>query len=116
MEFEYKVIPAPVKGKKADGMRKAEEKFAYAIQEVMNEQAKDGWEFIRSETLPNTERTGITKRTTTERSLLVFRRDVFEHEYANDAPPLTATSVDDAVDESVQDTENDAVQEEAAQH
>ena len=75
MDFEYKVIPAPIKGRKARGIRKPDDRFALAIQECMNEQAQMGWEFVRSETLPNTERTGLTRRSTTERSLLVFRRE-----------------------------------------
>ena len=76
MVYEYKVIPAPVKGRKARGVRKPEDKFALAVQESMNELAQLGWEFLRSETLPNTERTGLTRRTTTERSVLVFRREI----------------------------------------
>jgi outer membrane biosynthesis protein TonB len=78
MVHEYKVIPAPIKGRKARGIRKPEDKFAFAVQETMNEMAQLGWEFVRSETLPNTERTGLTRRTTTERSLLVFRREVVQ--------------------------------------
>ena len=74
MDFEYKVIPAPTKGRKMRGFRRPDEKFAYAVQEKMNEMSQLGWEFIRSETLPNTERTGLTRRTTIDRSLLVFRR------------------------------------------
>lgn len=76
MVYEYKVIPAPEKGRKARGVRKPEDKFALAVQESMNEMAQLGWEFLRSETLPNTERTGLTRRTTTERSVLVFRREI----------------------------------------
>ena len=76
MVYEYKVIPAPAKGRKARGVRKPEDKFALAVQESMNEMAQLGWEFLRSETMPNTERTGLTRRTTTERTVLVFRREI----------------------------------------
>lgn len=72
--YEYKVVPAPAKGQKARGVRKSEDKFAYAIQQVMNQNAQDGWEFLRSETLPNEERVGLTNTSTTYRSMLVFRR------------------------------------------
>ncbi len=74
--YEYKVVPAPAKGRKASGVRKPEDKFAFALQEVMNEYAADGWEFLRSETLPSEERSGLTKTITSYRSILVFRRGV----------------------------------------
>lgn len=74
--YEYKVVPAPMKGQKARGVRKSEDKFAFALQEVMNSYAQDGWEFLRSETLPNEERVGLTNTSTTYRSILVFRRFV----------------------------------------
>ena len=73
-QFEYKVVPAPTKGRKARGLRRPEEKFANSIQEIMNEMAVDGWEYQRSETLPHEERTGLTGTSTTFRSVLVFRR------------------------------------------
>ena len=73
-QFEYKVVPAPTKGQKARGLRRPEEKFAFSIQEIVNEMALDSWEFQRSETLPHEERTGLTGVTTTFRSVLVFRR------------------------------------------
>ncbi|WP_370227966.1 DUF4177 domain-containing protein [Cognatishimia sp.] len=91
MVYEYKVIPAPAKGRKARGLRKPEDKFALAIQEAMNEMALLGWEFVRSETLPNTERTGLTRHTTTDRSLLVFRREVEQAVQTPEAPAPTET-------------------------
>lgn len=72
--FEYKVVPAHVKGRKARGLRRSEDKFAYSVQEVMNEMAQEGWEYLRSETLPHEERSGLTGKSTTFRSVLVFRR------------------------------------------
>jgi len=72
--FEYKVVPAPLKGRKARGVRRSEDKFAYSVQEVMNEMALDGWEYQRSETLPHEERSGLTSTSRTFRSVLVFRR------------------------------------------
>ena len=74
MLYEYKVIPAPRKGRKARGIKGAEERFSHAVQEVMNEHAADGWEFLRSETLPSEERQGLASSQTVFRSMLVFRR------------------------------------------
>lgn len=72
--FEYKVVPAPAKGKKARGAKGPEGRFANAIELLMNDMAAEGWEFQRAETLPSEERSGLTSSTTTYRSVMVFRR------------------------------------------
>ncbi|MEM6374104.1 MAG: DUF4177 domain-containing protein [Pseudomonadota bacterium] len=74
--WEYKVIPAPTKGVKARGVKGAEGRFAHALEAVMNDLAAEGWEFQRAETLPSTERSGLTGSTTEWRNMLVFRRAV----------------------------------------
>ncbi|MCM2560725.1 DUF4177 domain-containing protein [Lutimaribacter sp. EGI FJ00015] len=74
MQHEYKVIPAPKKGIKAPGVKGVEARFSHAIQQVMNDHAAEGWEFLRSETLPSEERQGLTSSHTVFRSVLVFRR------------------------------------------
>jgi len=72
---EYKVVPAPRKGDKARGLKSSEDRFAYALTRMMNEMALDGWEYLRTDTLPVEERTGLTGRVSTSfQSLLVFRR------------------------------------------
>lgn len=72
---EYKVVPAPRKGDKARGLKAVEDRFAYALTRLMNEMALDGWEYLRTDTLPVEERTGLTGRVSTSfQSLLVFRR------------------------------------------
>lgn len=72
--YEYKVVPAPSKGIKGKGVRGAEARFSFAIQELMNGMAGYGWEYQRSETLPSIERAGLTGSTTEWRNVLVFRR------------------------------------------
>jgi hypothetical protein len=72
--YEYKVVPAPSKGIKGKGVRGAEAKFSFAIQELMNGMAGYGWEYQRAETLPSVERSGLTGSTTEWRNVLVFRR------------------------------------------
>ena len=75
MTHEYRVIPAPTRGTKAKGAKTPEDRFALTLQEKMNEMARDGWEFVRAETLPSEERTGLTGRKTVHHNLLVFRRE-----------------------------------------
>lgn len=75
-KFEYRVVPAPVRGIKVRGARTPEDRFAEALAEVMNGLGRDGWEYVRCDTLPSEERTGLTGRTTVYRNMLVFRRAV----------------------------------------
>ncbi|MBV1866718.1 MAG: DUF4177 domain-containing protein [Marinosulfonomonas sp.] len=74
--YEYKVIPAPRKGLRAKGVRGADNKFANTLQDLMNSQAADGWDYFRTDTLPSEERQGLTGRSTTYQNILVFRRDL----------------------------------------
>lgn len=76
MGFEYKVVPAPTRGKKAKGVKTAADRFAHALSEVMNELSAEGWEYLRTDTLPAEERHGLTGRTTVFQNMLVFRRSV----------------------------------------
>ncbi len=76
IRYEYKVIPAPKKGRKARGLRTTEARFANALQEVMNEMGAEGWEYLRCDTLPTVERQGLTGKTTVYQNMLVFARQV----------------------------------------
>ena len=72
--YEYKVIPAPSRGEKSKGAKGPEARFASTLERVINELAEGGWEFLRAETLPSEERSGLTQTVTHWRSILVFRR------------------------------------------
>lgn len=72
--YEYKVIPAPVRGEKERGLKTGAERFAHALGLAMNALAAEGWEYWRAETLPAEERSGLTSKTTVYHNLLVFRR------------------------------------------
>lgn len=74
--YTYKVIPAPAKGRKAQGVKGAEARFAYGLEEAINEMAAQGWEYLRADILPSEERQGLTSTATVYRSVLVFRREV----------------------------------------
>lgn len=75
-QFEYRVIAAPTRGVKAKGVKTAEDRFSYALEQVMNDMAAEGWEYQRAETLPSIERSGLTSSTTQWRNVLVFRRQI----------------------------------------
>lgn len=88
-QFEYKVVAAPTRGVKAKGARTPEARFSNALETLMNDLAADGWEYQRAETLPSTERSGLTSTTTTWRHMLVFRKAKEEtRETQKQQPPL----------------------------
>lgn len=73
-QFEYKVVSAPRKGEKAKGARGTAERFGVALERVMNDLARDGWEYLRADALPCEERVGLTGSATHFHHMLVFRR------------------------------------------
>ncbi len=109
MTYEYKVIPAPTRGQKAKGIKGPEGRFANTLESEMNRLGAEGWEYLRADTLPNEERSGLTGSNTSYRSVLVFRRakagdiaafqpetlaapKVAELPAPKDTPPETATN------------------------
>ncbi|MDQ7262022.1 DUF4177 domain-containing protein [Paracoccus sp. PS-1] len=72
--YEYTVIPAPARGEKVRGAKSGIERFAATLTDVLNDMARDGWDYVRVETLPAEERSGLTSRTTVYHNLLIFRR------------------------------------------
>jgi hypothetical protein len=72
--FEYKVVPAPRRGEKARGVKTSEDRFALALSTLMNALGSEGWEYVRADTLPLDERSGLTGTKTSFQNLLVFRR------------------------------------------
>ncbi len=75
MSYEYKVVPAPTRGLKAKGVKTAEDRFAHALETEMNTLATDGWEYLRTDTLPAEQREGLMGKTTVYQNVLVFRRE-----------------------------------------
>jgi len=97
-KFEYKVVPAPKRGTKAKGLRSTEDRFAHALEDAMNTLGADGWQYLRADILPCEERSGLTGRTTTYQSLLVFCRELAE-DAATDEPAAEAEAVGDTSEE-----------------
>lgn len=122
--YEYKVVPAPRKGVKGKGIKGVEGRFANGLEQVLCEHGADGWEYLRSDTLPSDERSGIATSVTTWRTVLVFRRPTgttgdaeFEPRLIEAAPTATeATEHADTGDidgEGVAETETAAGEETA---
>lgn len=99
MKTEYKVVPAPERASKQRGL-KGPALFAHAVETLMNELAAEGWHYLRADTLPQEERSGLTNKITTYRNLLVFQRVVPEAAAPALAPatePATGPETDDEV-------------------
>lgn len=77
-QYEYKVVPAPKKGLKTKGAKTSEDRFANALETAINTYAANGWHYLRTDTLPCHERTGLIRRVTTFQNMLVFRRTATE--------------------------------------
>ena len=90
VQFEYKVIAAPVRGEKVRGAKTTQDRFAQALMMVMNDLGREGWEYLRADTLPCEERVGFTGRQTTFQHMLVFRRMITA---AATVAPVTAGPV-----------------------
>lgn len=72
--YEYKVVPAPVRGEKARGVKTTADRFALALTQLMNALGAEGWDYVRADSLPCEERAGLTGTRSTVQNLLVFRR------------------------------------------
>jgi hypothetical protein len=88
--YEFKVIPAPRRGEKARGVKTTDERFALALSGLMNSLGAEGWDYVRADTLPVDERSGLTGTKTSFHTMLVFRREIAA-EAAPAAPQLVAT-------------------------
>lgn len=75
-QFEYKVVPAPSKSLKNTGEASSEARFAATVAQSLNGEARQGWEFVRAETLPQDERSGLTGTVRVFRTVLIYRRPV----------------------------------------
>lgn len=93
MSYEYKVVPAPTRGLKAKGVKTAEDRFAHALETEMNTLAADGWEYLRTDTLPSEQREGLMSKTTVYQNMLVFRRTVKAAQTAAPQPVVQAPPV-----------------------
>lgn len=93
--YEYTVIPAPARADKIKGASTGIERYAATLSATMNDMARDGWEYVRAETLPAEERSGLTSRATVYHNLLIFRRDLTarnpDRQAASDPQPLAAS-------------------------
>lgn len=88
--YEYRVVPAPVRGEKARGVKTTADRYALALSNLMNSLGREGWEYQRADSLPCEERVGLTGSKTTFQHMLVFRRPLAAVAAAEPAPEPAA--------------------------
>lgn len=77
MAFQYKCVGAPEKAKRKRGAKTRSDRVAAAMQEIIAQEAADGWEYVRADLIPIEERSGMFGRThEVHRAVLVFRKDL----------------------------------------
>lgn len=96
--YEYKLVPAPEKASKHKGLKGAAN-FAATLEDILNELGAEGWHYLRADTLPQEERSGLTSRVTTYRNLLVFQRELPEVEAAPAPEPTQEPAPEETEDE-----------------
>lgn len=73
--FEYKTVPAPRRAKKYRQLKGTEECFARTLEEALNREGAEGWEYLRADSLPCDVKKGLFSGTREElHSVLIFRR------------------------------------------
>ena len=75
MNYEYKVVGAPEKPRRRRSAKTGSDRIAAAFEEILGDEAVDGWEYLRTDIVPVTERPGWFSRTRrVSRAVMVFRR------------------------------------------
>lgn len=76
-EYEYRIIAAPRRAKRAKGAKTSADKFAHTLTDIVNAEAEQGWEYMRADTLPADEKKGmLSSAIEVYQTVLVFRRRV----------------------------------------
>lgn len=75
MEYEYRVVPAPKRLRKIKGMHSTPELFAATLTDAINAEARQGWEYVRAESMAAEGPSGWFRRgRVVEETMMIFRR------------------------------------------
>lgn len=107
--FEYKSVPAPKKGEKAKGVKGSDGRMALAMTTTLNDMAEQGWEYLRADTLPLEERSGLTSRTVHYYTVLVFRR-AHQAQGEADFGVMPALEPEEAADDAAQTAQTEGAE------
>lgn len=95
MPYEYKCVGAPERARRRKGARTRSDRVARAMEDLINDNAIDGWEYLRTDLVPVEEKGGVLSRSQeVHRAVLIFRREILRlsgHEAAS--PGTTADAL-----------------------
>ncbi len=73
--YEYRVVPTPKSLVRAKGVRDPDMRLGLTLEQALNDEGRQGWEFQRVETVTTEIRRGFLSRSRPETfSVMVFRR------------------------------------------
>ena len=73
-QYEYKVVPAPVKSERFTGKAKTDDAYALTVAKLMNDHGRDGWQYVRTDRLTQRGLSWLFGGVRRHRELLVFSR------------------------------------------
>lgn len=73
-QYEYMVVPAPVRAERFTGKARADDAYALTIAKLMNDHGRDGWQYVRTDTLTQRGLSWFFGGVRRNRELLVFSR------------------------------------------
>lgn len=77
MAYEYKTVGGPERGKRRRDCHTPSQRAAAAMEELIQAEAQEGWEYLRTDLIAVEERPGfLSRRQVMHCSVLVFRRAV----------------------------------------
>jgi hypothetical protein len=96
---DYKCVPVPRRPKRTRGHKTPADAMAQAMQEILNAEAAQGWEYLRTDLVPMEHRAGLLLSSVQEshQAIMVFRRAAAPAraaEPALDIPRLGAARID----------------------
>ncbi|GMG83299.1 hypothetical protein LNKW23_25120 [Paralimibaculum aggregatum] len=75
MEYEYKAVGGPDRGKNRRGCKTTADRVAVAMQEIIRRESAEGWEYLRTDLVPIEERSSLlSPKRVVHCAVLVFRR------------------------------------------
>lgn len=75
MRIEYKTVGAPERSKRKKGAKTRSDRVAAAMEEILLQEAQDGWTYLRTDLIPVEERSGwLGRAREVHRAVMVFQR------------------------------------------
>lgn len=74
--YEFQVVPAPERAMAATNLTKNQDQYCMTVTDILTDMGLAGWDFVGAETLPVRERRMFIFSRQSQKSCLVFRREI----------------------------------------